>query len=164
MLPLLNLERDFGVDGYLTLDPTTIIIDQQQMISQETRYRFTLGHEIGHLLLHRDFYEEANIKDLPSYLAAYEALDERLLDQLEFQARNLAGRVLLPRDQFTEAARVALDWVRGQLPHGTKVSTKGICSVIAGRIAPQFNVHDKVAETRLVGDGICELIGLKKNV
>ena len=65
-------------------------------------------------------------------LRFHSSLDDEVIDDFEFQARNLAGRILLPEAQFLSAARTALPKAQHQ-----------------------------VAETRLWGDDLCTRIGMK---
>jgi hypothetical protein len=159
IIPFPNLSREFDVDGFLTVASDAIYVDQRQMLNQQTRFRFTLAHEVGHWILHRDLYEGANVQDLNGYLCFYASLDESVIDDFEFQARNLAGRILLPEAQFLSAALTSLSKARKMLP--SNASDKLVCGAIARLVAPGFNVHHQVAETRLWGDDLCTRLGMK---
>ena len=52
IVPVERLWKDFDTDGWLSKDLSTIYVDEVQMTDYETRYRFTLVHEVAHLLLH----------------------------------------------------------------------------------------------------------------
>lgn len=160
VIPVPNLWRGFEVDGFLALDGGRIFVDEWQMEHMETRYRFTLAHEIGHWILHRDLYADADVVDLDSYLNAYEAMSDEDQDHWEFQARNLGGRILLPKVPFLAAAEEAFRPFRDKIPKGS--DTKLVCGRLAKLVASRFHVHEKVAETRLFGDGLCEEIGLHR--
>ena len=160
IVPFPGLARDWHVDGFLTFIPDTIYVDQRQMETQETRYRFTLAHEVGHWILHRDLYNDEKVSDLEAYLRMYEAMDDEDLSACEFQARNLGGRILLPRAPFLEVVEQAFKPLRPKVPQ--KADTKLVCGRLAKVVAPRFNVHEQVIETRLFGDGLCEEIGLWK--
>ncbi len=160
IVPFPGLRAEFDVDGFLTFVPTTIYVDQLQMERYEPRYRFTLAHEVGHWLLHRDLYVDAGISDLASYIAAYEQMDDGAQNEMEFQARNLGGRILLPRGPFVGALTEVFEPFRPKLPKTADV--RQVCARLATILAPRFNVSDQVVQTRLVGDGLCEEVGLKK--
>lgn len=160
IMPMPNLERDFDVDSFLTLVPDTIVVDQNEMLNQPERYRFSLAHEVGHWLLHRSLYEMSAVTNLESYFAAYEALDADDLGRYEFQARNLGGRILLPRAPFLAAAEKALPSLKKLLPADAGPSL--LCKGLAKMVAPTFEVTEQVTETRLVGDALCEELGIRK--
>ena len=62
IVPIKELLRDHHVDGFLSHNCQTIYIDEDNYMSQANRSRFTLAHEIGHLLMHRHIVK--NIKTL----------------------------------------------------------------------------------------------------
>ena len=48
-----NLQRDFGTEGFTSSDFSTIYVDEGVFWDVPVRYRSTLAHEIGHLVLHQ---------------------------------------------------------------------------------------------------------------
>ena len=54
------------------------------------RIRFDLAHELGHLLMHADYYSEEDMKD------------SAICDKLENEADRFAGAFLLPKDSFSK--------------------------------------------------------------
>jgi Zn-dependent peptidase ImmA (M78 family) len=75
------------------------------------RYRFTLAHELGHLYLHRDLYEELRFASVSEWKRFQEEVDETDYGWLEYQAYAFAGLVLVPtahlRAQFQSAVNAA---------------------------------------------------------
>jgi Zn-dependent peptidase ImmA (M78 family) len=150
IIPFPDLRQNWDVDGFLAFACNAIYVDQWQMVNRVRRYRFTIAHELAHLILHSDLYEEAGIGDLEDYLAYQESLDPDLRDACEYQAMNLAGRILLPRPSFTTACRRVLDSVRAKLTQVKDWNTVG--ELVASRVAPEFEVSDEVASRRLFKD------------
>ena len=89
------------------------------------RQRFTLAHEIGHYVLHRDLIGDG-ITDTGLYRS-------RLSDPIERQANQFAANLLMP------AGLVRAAWRNGN------------CS-LAG-VAEMFNVSEEAARIRLKGLG-----------
>lgn len=54
------------------------------------RIRFDIAHEIGHLLMHSDFYSEEDMKN------------SAICDKLEDEANRFAGAFLLPKETFSK--------------------------------------------------------------
>jgi hypothetical protein len=152
VIPFPNLERDFEHHGFAATGGS-IYVDERQMMNQENRYRFTLAHEVGHLLLHRSLYDAAKVEKLESYLRFQESLTVEEIKALEFQARNFGGRILMPHSRVVETATAEYRRVRGLV---AGMSHKNLCNGVARRICRSFNVHQDVAETRLHGDKIME--------
>lgn len=58
IIPLVGLHKAFDVDGFLSSDCTSISVDDGIYQSRPGRYRFTLAHEVGHLILHKNIYDK----------------------------------------------------------------------------------------------------------
>jgi len=56
IVPVLGLQREFEVEGFTSGDLKNIYVDEYTYTDRITRYRFTLAHEIGHIVLHRHLY------------------------------------------------------------------------------------------------------------
>jgi len=80
------------------VDPKTIIIDEHLEIPElETRRRFTIAHEIGHLVLHEDIftvYQRCEGKQLEKW---------KSIDIVEWQANQFAAALLMPKATLQEA-------------------------------------------------------------
>lgn len=55
--PVPKLMDLYDVDGFLSSDLTTIYIDEFIYLHRPNRSRFTVAHEIGHIVLHPQAYE-----------------------------------------------------------------------------------------------------------
>jgi len=158
IIPFPNLKRNSQIDGFLGFDCSAIYVDQYQLEHYPSRYRFTLAHELSHLILHRDIYHEAGIETLDDYIRWHEELDEYVRSAYEFQAMNLAGRILLPKTTFLSTCERHLSPLRAQIPEEADPSL--VCELLGAKVAPEFDVSDEVAFRRLWRDGLCEDLGL----
>jgi hypothetical protein len=102
------------------------------------------------MLLHEKIYDEANIHSLDDYVRFQEEMDPDLRAAYEFQAMNLAGRILLPKDTFLKACARVLAPLQRRIPAGTDLSL--LCELIAARTGPLFEVSEEVAFRRLFKD------------
>lgn len=57
IVPTPGLLKGFEIDGFLTRDFSSIYVDDFVQSNRPTRYRFTLAHEVGHLILHKELLE-----------------------------------------------------------------------------------------------------------
>lgn len=92
-------ERHNGILGRITFSPPAIVIFADS--KERHRSRFTLAHELGHLLLGHGAYlraETVESNDLEQGQASY--LDEDDIRRLEWQANSFASYILLPSDAF----------------------------------------------------------------
>jgi hypothetical protein len=158
IVPVPNLFRDFRVEGWLSHNEQAIYVDERQCEEMETRYRFSLAHEVGHLLLHSDLYREVELRSFEDWLAFQDTLDPELRDSLEWQARSLAGRILVPTEPLLREAQARLEAVKDRLPRGVKAEV--LFGRLAIPLADTFNVHEEVVRIRLSGDRIGERLRL----
>lgn len=63
IIPLPGLHQSLEVDGFTQSDLSSIYVDEFVYKSRPGRYRFTLAHEVGHIVLHNDIYQKANFQN-----------------------------------------------------------------------------------------------------
>ena len=91
-----RLIRDFGVNAFINHKFDSIVIDENIYNKQPERTRFTIAEEIGHLVLHKNWYQENGPKGFEDYLDWQEKLDPKLFNYIERQAKTFGGMVLMP--------------------------------------------------------------------
>jgi Zn-dependent peptidase ImmA (M78 family) len=140
-----GLRQQIGVDGFLSRDGEAVYVDGQiaDSGSNRNRYRFTLAHEVGHLVLQRELYQAANFRTPAEWLKLQAALPERDYSRYEYQAYCFAGLVLVPAaplEQMVEAA-IALARSKGYNPD---LSDEADRAYVAAWVAREFQVSDGV--------------------
>ncbi|MGS0689866.1 ImmA/IrrE family metallo-endopeptidase [Shewanella sp. 30m-9] len=99
----LGVSLELGVLGCVNFEDGVINIDNKQC-ETESRTRFTVAHELGHLFLkHSEFMVGENCLD--SHLVSVDRTDIILKDvmRMEWQANQFAACLLLPRRAFIKA-------------------------------------------------------------
>lgn len=91
-----DLERRFGVNGLINNAFNAIGIDENVYNLQKERTRFTLTEEIGHMLLHGEWYKKYGPASFAEFLDWHNELDPTTFDYIERQAKTFAGFVLAP--------------------------------------------------------------------
>ncbi len=130
---------DDDVSGMLYRDGTRTIIGVNAAHAK-TRQRFTIAHEIGHLILHPgrpiilDKLVRVNLRDSASGRAS---------DSEEIQANQFAASLLMPRD-------LVLTEVRGLLARRARLSEEDFIQTLASR----FDVSPEAMGYRLTNLGI----------
>jgi IrrE N-terminal-like domain len=94
-------DLDSGISGKIIRDPThggtsgySIVINASEA---STRQRFTIAHEIGHYLLHRDKIGDGLVDDA-LYRSGLSTLEE-------VRANRLAAEILMPFDLIEQAIK-----------------------------------------------------------
>lgn len=110
VIPLKNANRTLCFESFITSNWESIFVDQDQYMDDigYRRVRFSLAHELGHLILHKKLYESLNINDIEDY---YKFCDKVPGDQysfLETQANKFAGYLLVPREELEKKKQEVL--------------------------------------------------------
>ena len=153
IIPLPGLHAGHEIDGFLSADMTEISVDLHVFESRPARYRFTLAHEVAHIVLHGDALKAVAPASIPDWKKFVRELTEPDREWLEWQAYAFAGLVLAPRTPlaraYGEAIRMA-DEAGFDLERNLDVARQ----YMATAIAKVFEASASVVEKRLVYDGI----------
>lgn len=93
----MDLKKDYDVEGFLISDFTTIFVDFNMYLKHENRTRFTIAHEVGHLILHEDIFRKLNINSVEKLNDFSIKLTDEEYGWLEYQAYSFASHVLVPQ-------------------------------------------------------------------
>ena len=137
---------------YLKVKAKTIIIDNGLLEDKkfEHRYRFTMGHEAGHAILHEDYYVDDNYGEPIVQCRTVDIEGSKIVNKgkkkgskdvkewLEWQANRVSSSLLMPKP----AVKIILE--------SSKISDKVIRnSFVIKDMVLTFNVSAKSAEIRL---------------
>ena len=128
-------------------------------IDDEKRDRFTLAHEISHILLgHSQYLDKDSLEE--GDLDNLEILDNSMVAKLEFQANYLASCLLVPNDQLAKEfskiysnsglKRRGVFWIYLD----NQPENKMIANNIVSKLARYFDVSKSVIRIRLIGFGL----------
>lgn len=148
IIPIPGLDRDCEITAFISNDLRSITVDQDLMERQYPRYRFSLAHELAHLLVHAEVFARYPVHTIEEYRAFRSQISEVDYYQLEAQADMLAGRILVPGHHLEPrfSAAKALVEQRGLSGEGYWEKAKG---VIADKLAREFCVSQSVVEIEL---------------
>lgn len=154
LVPVPGLQQVHAVDAFTSKDLRTIMVDQSVMESRSpNRYRFSLAHELAHVVLHADVYAYIQFSGVAEWKRVIQWLPEWDRDWLEWQAYCFAGLILVPYDplqeRLQEALRIASE--EGVDVTGNPELAEGYVCTWLGR---QFEVSSQVIEKRLRKDSL----------
>src|SRR3989338_4654570 len=86
--------------GFTSSDLKDITIDEWTWKHQLGRYRFTLAHELGHIVLHQHLYEPRQFHTIEEWKQFINSIPEKDHAWYEWQAHAFAGLVLVPAEQL----------------------------------------------------------------
>jgi Zn-dependent peptidase ImmA (M78 family) len=154
---------------YISAKARTVIIDNNLLEeNQERRYRYTMGHEAGHDIFHRDYFTYSQYQH-----CLFDSMHEPLIqcravpvngrtkplsewtdkDSMEWQSNYLSSALLMPRSMVKELVE-ALD-----LHHyffGNDAYIQGVAKV--------FNVSCQAAEYRLKELGLINAVDSEASI
>lgn len=147
-----KLRSMFDIEGWIANDFSYIYVDSDVYDNYDYRYYFTIAHEIGHMILHRDIYASLN------YTTCDELLDIMNIEPVQYgyieqQAYNFAGLVLVPENRLRTEYRNAVRIVEEQ---GFDVETNKelFNDYVCNRLQKIFNVSKQTMSIRIVKDGL----------
>ena len=137
-----------SIDAFLTSDMEELHIDHDYYMDETNRGRFTLAHEVGHFILHKQYVTAVNSLEQWKEVMLGEGTGR---DYLETQADNFAGCVLMPREQILkefgaqkEKTRKTFEQQGLQMPED-----EVLIPFVANSIARVFQVSQKATQIRL---------------
>jgi hypothetical protein len=155
IVPFPNLFKAFEINAITSSDLRTIYVDEYLYTNLDRAYRFTLAHELGHIVLHGDFYRSINIKGLTDWKKFIVGVVEKEYQYLELQANNFGGLLLVPQKELAEHFDVQLKaLMRNSIlkrfnglnrPEYVDLTLK----IIAEKLADVFEVSSQVIRIRV---------------
>ena len=158
-----DFKKDLGISkggnkilGVFTFKPKKIFVDCS--LQGNERFPFVLGHELGHLVFHRnlkvDMDEYNTITDTERDFATGKKRLKTLRDWLEYQANRFSSAILLPRATVTEAilkTQIGLGIKRnlGKVYLNNQMHSKRDFDLVLNRLAVIYQVSKTNVECRL---------------
>src|SRR5207247_2640432 len=84
--PVRGLRERFGIEGSVSLDLAEIIVDEWLMERRPARYRFTLAHEVAHVVMHAGFLAGLPVETPEDWKRAIQLAGGKAHARMEFQA------------------------------------------------------------------------------
>ena len=110
IVPVLGLQREFEVEGFTSGDLKNIYVDEYIYSDRLTRYRFTLAHEIGHVVLHRHLYHAHTFKSVHNWKDFINSMTEEEHSWLEYQGYAFAVLILVPKQNLIKSVSEWMDF------------------------------------------------------
>jgi hypothetical protein len=96
IVPVPGLQDEFEVDAFITSDLSEIRVDSFIQEKRPARYRFSLAHELAHLLIHQDVFANLSFSSITQWKRAICSIPEDQYGWIEWQAYALGGLILVP--------------------------------------------------------------------
>lgn len=169
IVPFPRLYKDYRISSFLSLDRKSIWIDETQYDMYEQKYRFSLAHELGHLFLHAEIFEEASdvvaksssvIEDYIEWLTSY---GYKIVKRMDYQADKFAAHILMPTASLQVESTKILSNIASDSDL-TGISKEEMAILLVEELADLYNVYKFSVAIRLENDfqfnGLCNIIKL----
>ncbi len=150
IVPVPGLEDGFDIDSYITSDLKEIRVDDSIYRTQETRYRFSLAHELSHKILHADVFSKLTFSTVQEWKKLPDTIPQDAYTWIESHAYSFAGLILVPEQELKVAFEAACESAEAA---GIDLKTADHTTrrFSDSKIAKQFNVSVPVIKKRLIG-------------
>jgi len=155
IVPLPGLKSSLDIDGFLSSDLGSIHVDEYAATYYENRYRFTLAHELGHLVLHDYIYRACEVSSIDEYRAFVQQQDPEEIAKMEWQAHVFAGYALVPDQAFKTGWEDILPFLRNLAKRATAAGfgpddySGHLTGAAAEKLCRQFQVSGQCMEKRI---------------
>ncbi len=153
IVPSMSLQESADIDAWTAIKRKEIYIDHENYMSdtRHCRIRFTLAHELGHIVLHQDYLNNLDFKSDIEW-KNYMMENWRKNGNYEVQANIFAGYVLMPT-HLVEAefgkAKIKVNQILNER-NEIKLTDELIAPYAARDIARVFEVSEESANYRLI--------------
>jgi Zn-dependent peptidase ImmA (M78 family) len=97
IIPVPNLMNVCDIDALITSDWKSIYVDNDRYFKNTNRFRFSLAHELGHFVLHKEVYKSFKIKSTKDFRNLINKIPQREYNHIETQANKFASYFIIPR-------------------------------------------------------------------
>jgi len=151
LIPVDGLREQLDIEALLMGDLKSILVDKRAFMSPrlEYRLRFSVAHEIGHLVLHRDIYAGLQHATAAEWFDYISAIPEVEYGWVEWQAYEFAGRLLVPPEALRKNFQSAIQTAKAAGYADWLAADEAALDYLATRIAIKFGVSADVIARRL---------------
>ena len=148
VVPIRGLQFAFNIDAFISRDMTTISVDEFVLENRLNRYRFTLAHELGHRVLHRDIFGAMEFDSIEDWKLQITQFPEREYGFLEYQANTFANCLLVPSDELDQRFDQAVEQIKAAGLNPADYPDECLDSICTA-LGKQFEVSRNVIQNRL---------------
>jgi Zn-dependent peptidase ImmA (M78 family) len=157
IFPIPGLLDDIDIDGFTTSDMKCICIDEFVYAKRNSRCRFTLAHELGHIVLHERLFKSATFRNKSEWKRFYAAIPEDDRRWIEYQAYAFGGLLLVPGPPLRRELPKCIAMVK---KHGGWIAKDASTAqdFVEECLAKRFDVSQDVISKRLIKEGLLDTI------
>lgn len=149
-IPIPGLTKWVNSEAYITGNLKEMHFDQ---LAIGVRLRFSIAHELGHAVFHPAQIKQLRAGSYDEWKEIIEDLPDGVWGRAEFQAREFAGRLLVPVEilmQEITKLKAKIDRAKA-IPD---IEHDALAQYVASAVCRQFDVSSQVIVARIKSEGI----------
>jgi len=150
--PVHSLLDEFGIDAFLKLDLSGIVVDHDCFMKErfQNRVRFSFAHEVGHFILHKEIYKKIPFTSPKEWKHFVLSMADKEYRNFEWQANEFAGRLLVPREKLiAEIEKIYRTIEQSGMLRYLSDDPGAVLSRVSPVICKPFGVSENVIERRV---------------
>ena len=151
IVPEYGMEDRFQTVAFITKDLKEIRVDRYVYERQPGRLRFSLAHELAHLVLHADVYQKLDFSSTAEWKEAMKGIPEKENSFLEYHANTFAGLLLVPPEPLRTRFEDVIQKLR-QIGLNTDQMSEVVYDRLLGKLAQDFDVSPGTMRRRIEKD------------
>ena len=150
-IPVDKLKSTFDIDALLFNGLKSIAVDKAEFMNDifENRLRFSVAHEIGHIVLHSSIYEKLSFDSLDEKIKFISLIDEEEYNWIEQQAYEFAGRLLVPLAELEQSLKEISKGIKKFKEKFGNDNIEMISTYVSSHICKKFGASDIVIQKRI---------------
>jgi hypothetical protein len=161
---LRDLAGETGTGTESFTDTRAIYVDQRIMERVPVRYRFSLAHEVGHIVLHGsilDAHRFGSVAEWKDFMCRVH-LDDHF--RMEYQASAFAGHLLVPTGHLARLVRQGIPSVESMVNEARALGfdrsqyLPNALAVLTDQMRGAFDVSADVLRRRIGKEGLDQLV------
>lgn len=147
IIPIPGLKSQCNTDAFISSDWQSVFVDNDKYMedSYYNRLRFSIAHEVGHLILHKELYESLEINCFDDFRSFLNAVSGKDYGYLETQANKFANYFLVPRNILA----LEREKIVGKYKEIADIDSTQVNSYIATPLSKKFGVSPEAMEIAL---------------
>ncbi len=151
IVPVPDLRYQAHTEAFLSGNLKEIVYDPN---SSDVRTRFSVAHEIGHFVLHKDVIAKLRPSSYEEWKDVQRTIPDAIWGRAEYQAREFAGRLLVPRNLLIEELKMLRPLIDKAKIIAPDLELPVIKELVSPKLAKRFFVSDEVIERRIDAENV----------
>ena len=148
------LELPFGIDALTSVNQKEIRIDLNTCNQNENRFRFSLAHEVGHLILHKDIFKAIDYQSIQDFKNIQDKIPSDEYGWLEWHANSFAGLILVPTTNLEKQVEKSVQKLKDEEFTIRYDNYETILGYVSTAISKYFSVSHTTVKIRIDKDNL----------